>query len=151
MMQKNNQQGGSPPDKPLVQVACGVLVNEQRQVWLLRRAPDQPRPAYWEFPGGKLEPGESGPAAMKRELIEELELRVDVLSLITRVRHSYPETITELLFYHCRPTDDSPAPVLHVHDAEAWASADELLAYRLLPGDRAVSKQVLIPWLRKLP
>lgn len=57
----------------MIRVSAGVIINSEGQVLLCSRPPDKP-PAGWEFPGGKIEPGETPAEALERELLEELDL-----------------------------------------------------------------------------
>jgi 8-oxo-dGTP diphosphatase len=105
---------------------------------LVTRRPDRPgKPGQWEFPGGKVEPGEPEPAALAREIQEELGCGVQVGPLLLRHRHRYPELDVELAFYACLlPADATPTP-LGVAEI-AWAQVGTLSGYDFLEADRAV-------------
>ncbi len=62
----------------------------------------------WEFPGGKVEPGESLESALKRELAEELGVTVEADRLYMEIRHRYPEREVHLHFFECRITNGTP-------------------------------------------
>ena len=72
-----------------VHVAVGVIVDPSRRVLLSKRAADSHQGGLWEFPGGKVEPGESLQRALARELQEELGIRVLRTSPLLEVRHDY--------------------------------------------------------------
>jgi len=72
-----------------VHVAVGVILNNARQVLITRRSPDSHQGGLWEFPGGKVEAGESLELALSRELREELGIDVDKSSRLLQVRHDY--------------------------------------------------------------
>lgn len=74
---------------PALRAAVGLVFNAQQQILVsLRKAP-QSFAGFWEFPGGKLEPGESSYAALKRELLEEVGLCVEQAELFTTLQHEH--------------------------------------------------------------
>jgi 8-oxo-dGTP diphosphatase len=120
----------------LLRVVAAVVRDGDRI--LVTRRPDRPgRPGQWEFPGGKVEGGEAEPAALIREIAEELGCGLEVGPLLLRHRHRYPELEVELAFYAAAlPPCATPVP-LGVAEI-AWARADGLAAYDFLEADRAV-------------
>jgi 8-oxo-dGTP diphosphatase len=75
--------------RPLQKVVAAVLVNREGQVLIAQRPPGKWQEGRWEFPGGKLEPGEGEEAAVRRELEEELGIQVDVTQRIAGCTHDY--------------------------------------------------------------
>ena len=85
---------------PMITVVAG-LIEQDGTVLICQRHRDGAFPLQWEFPGGKVEPGETYDAALRRELAEELRITAEIGSEVYRTRHAYPGTYTvELIFYH---------------------------------------------------
>jgi 8-oxo-dGTP diphosphatase len=109
---------------------------------LVTRRLDRPgRPGQWEFPGGKVEPGESEPSALRRELREELGCDAQVGSLLLRHAHRYPDLEVELAFYACALEPGAEPSALGVAEM-AWARVGTLYRYDFLEADRAVLGEI---------
>lgn len=115
-------------------VAAGVVLREGR-VMLCQRRPEVHNGLKWEFPGGKLEPGESPEEALARELREELDIGVKVGRVADAVYHRYPDRDVLVLFYMCEITAGEPRCV--DCRAVAWAAPDEIARYDFAGADRA--------------
>lgn len=89
---------------------------------------------YWEFPGGKCEPGESWETCLRRELKEELGLAVTALKPFTRLRHRYKAATITFNVFQCRIARGTPRPL----DAQAlrWVTPGQLRRYRFPPANR---------------
>jgi len=85
-----------PRSPGLIQVAAGVLRDARGCILITRRPPVGHAGGYWEFPGGKLQPGESPADALVRELREEIGVQVDSATPFLAYRHDYPERSVEL-------------------------------------------------------
>jgi 8-oxo-dGTP diphosphatase len=90
--------------KPKKTITCvaGVLWNDQGEVLIAQRPAHKPLPLLWEFPGGKIESGETPEQALHRELEEELGLSIDVTSAVpfTFISHHYLDFHVVILFFH---------------------------------------------------
>jgi 8-oxo-dGTP diphosphatase len=115
-----------------VVVAAAVVRREGRI--LLTKRPDRGHLAgFWEFPGGKLETGESPEAALVRECREECGIEVDVLDILDVTFHRYPSKDVLLLFYDCRLAFGE---VMHLEvAAHEWVLPADLDHYELPPPD----------------
>jgi len=120
-------------------VTAGVVIRDRR-VLVARRKAGSHLAGLWEFPGGKLEPGESPEECLARELREELGVSVRVGRILETIYHRYPEKNVLLLFYACELLDGEPraldvAEVAWVPRAELpdldWVPADVTFATRL--------------------
>jgi len=80
---------------PHIQVACAII-EQNGKVMAAQRGGDTSRPFKWEFPGGKLRPGETPVECLHRELAEELGVSVDIRSVRPLVTHAYPELVVTL-------------------------------------------------------
>ena len=87
----------------------------------------------WEFPGGKMEPGESPEEALKREILEELETRIVVERLVQTVEWDYPKFHLKMHCYWCHV--ESGSLTLKEHEAARWLAKDELGSVAWLPAD----------------
>lgn len=115
-----------------IDVAAG-LVFRGGKLLITQRRPDDYLGGLWEFPGGKLESGESFEDCLRRELREELGIEVEIGELLDSVMHAYPEKMVRLRFYRCELLREEPR-ALGCH-AIAWVSADELARFQFPAAD----------------
>jgi len=119
-----------------IDVACLVLRADDGRVLATRRPPDKSLGGLWEFPGGKIDAGETPESALRRELREELELQVGPLLAMEPVEHRYPFGTIRLwpLLANC---DGSAKPgiVLHEHTDARWVDAQEADGLEWAPAD----------------
>lgn len=105
-----------------------------------RRRPDQAMPNLWEFPGGKVEPGEHPEAALRREVREELGCDVEIDRIHEVVFHAYAEFDLYMLVYAARIAAGEPRPI-EVAEV-AWVDARALAELDLLPADYPLARKL---------
>ncbi len=133
------------PAAPLVLVAAVVLVDADGRVLLAQRPEGKPMAGLWEFPGGKVDPGETPEAALIRELREELGIDVaaSCLAPFTFASHAYPDFHLLMPLYVCRKW--SGIPLAREGQRLAWVRPARLVDYPMPPADKP-----LIAMLRDL-
>lgn len=117
----------------MIVVSAGVVRRDGR-IMICQRRPEVHNGLKWEFPGGKLEKGESPEAALRRELKEELDIDVEVGRVLDVMLHSYPDRDVMILFYPCEIIEGEPAAV--DCNAVEWVLPTEIRGYDLADGDR---------------
>ena len=113
-------------------VVGAVIVNNER-VLAAKRGPGGSLPHMWEFPGGKIEDGESPQEALAREIGEELLVDVRVGEEIVSTTHDYEFGVVTLTTYYCELRSGTPR--LTEHAALRWLTADELSSVEWAPAD----------------
>ncbi len=108
-------------------VGVGIIWDADRLL-IDRRKPTGLLGGYWEFPGGKLEPGESMPACIAREIQEELALQVAVGAELITIKHTYSEFDVTLVVHHCTYLGGEPQPLSC--DEIRWVKVTELHDYQ---------------------
>jgi len=123
----------------MVQVVAAILERDGR-ILIGQRQATQPHPLKWEFPGGKVEDGESPEEALKRELSEELDLEVLGSTEISRYSYRYPgKNPIELIFL--RVTDSRGEPRNRIFHDLRWALPETLASFDFLEGDTQFLRQ----------
>lgn len=127
-------------------VVAGLILGDDGRVLITQRRADQALALLWEFPGGKVEPGEAPVAALERELREEIGVTVAVGRIWDVLFHAYPTFDLVMLVYACRIVDGAPRAV-EVADL-AWVAPGELGGWDILPADRPLVERLRV---EKLP
>lgn len=95
---------------------------------------------YWEFPGGKIEPGESAEEALQREIWEELETHIEIEQFFQTIEWDYPEFHLTMHCYLCHIKSGNL--MLKEHEAAQWLSKEELDSVNWLPADKSIIEQL---------
>jgi 8-oxo-dGTP diphosphatase len=111
-----------------------AIIERDGQVLIAQRKRTGQHPLKWEFPGGKVEPGETPEAALARELEEELGIRARIGDEITRYEYQYPGRWPILLLFH-RITEFAGEPRNLDFEQILWAPPERLRDYDFLEGD----------------
>ncbi len=86
--------------EPIIEVACAIIMDGER-VLVAQRSEEMPHPLKWEFPGGKLKPGETPENCIIREIREELGVEITVQKLLPSVKHTYRTNKVKLIPFVC--------------------------------------------------
>lgn len=124
--------GTSNSDKPKIRVVAAVIEKDGRYL-ITQRRPVAVLPLLWEFPGGRVEPGESDAVALTREVEHRLGVTVAVGKLISFISHRYERYSVDLHLYSCQMQDGEPRAV-NVHSF-AWVASDSFDDYPFTPAD----------------
>jgi len=123
-------------------VVAGLIVDERGLVLITQRRADQALGGLWEFPGGKIEPGEAPAHALARELVEELGATVDVGQVWDVLHHEYPTFELLMIVYRCRLRAGETARAVEVADL-LWVPAAQLPGHDILPADRPLVERLV--------
>lgn len=123
-----------------IQVVAG-LISRDDKILVCQRRRDSAFPLKWEFPGGKIESGETAVEALRRELREELGIEIAEASLVSRHEHDYPEGLRVSLHFH-RVGHFSGEVKNLVFERILWSPLDELVKLDFLEGDRPMIRRL---------
>ncbi len=128
-------EAGDGAARPVVLVAAVALIDPDDRVLIARRPEGKAMAGLWEFPGGKVDPGETPEAALIRELREELEIDTEesCLAPFTFASHTYDDFHLLMPLYVCRVWQGAPRAV--EHSALKWVLPRELRDYPMPPAD----------------
>ena len=120
-------------------VVAGAIIKDGK-VFSAQRGNSGKTAFKWEFPGGKINPGETPEQALARELLEELSIKVKVYELIYQVVDEYDDVILHIDTYRCELL--SGTPTLSEHIALAWSNKEELDKLEFSPADDPVLAKI---------
>ena len=121
-------------------VVCVALIDEDGRVLIAQRPEGKSLEGFWEFPGGKIENGESNEDSLKRELMEELQMEVDDIQYFGSAQHDYESFSIDLIAYTCNLTRWNL--LLTDHDKYDWVTPDEILNWKLAPADVPLAQTI---------
>ena len=125
-----------------ITVVAAVWQDSDGHFFLAKRQEHQSHGGFWEFPGGKVEPGESERAALARELAEEVDIYATVGSFLLETCYEYELGKTIILRAY-QIEEAQGIPVAIEHQAIAWVLGEDLLHYNLAPADAVLAKWLL--------
>lgn len=123
----------------VIEVVAAVIYKDDKFM-IAQRNLKKSQGGLWEFPGGKIEAGETGEEALIREIREEFNAEISVGELITEVVHHYPEKDVKLYFYRAELVGEK-LEVLE-HEAIAWISKEEKDKYQFAGADAGVAEKL---------
>lgn len=118
-----------------IEVAAAIIHDNQGRIFATQRGYGDWKD-YWEFPGGKMEPGETPQQALMREIREELETQIKIEKYVTTIEYDYPTFHLTMHCYWC--TLAGPSPTLKEHEAARWLPKDQLRSVNWLPADLSI-------------
>jgi 8-oxo-dGTP diphosphatase len=129
--------------KPLIVVSAVALLNKRNQILYAQRPKGKNMEGLWEFPGGKVEPGETAERALKRELMEELNIQVDVADLrpLTFASQEYDDFIMVMPLFICNQWSGD----IHPNEGQnyAWVNVQDLRIYPMPPADEPLLDYII--------
>ncbi len=124
----------------MIEVAAVFLVHEEKVLIARRKAPPH-LAGKWEFPGGKVEDGETHRGCLAREIEEEFSIQINVGDFVADSIHRQADRAFHIQAYHATWLAGQIVPV--AHDRYAWAETVDLLAYDLLPADIELARSLI--------
>ena len=122
-----------------IEVVAAIIHDDQNRIFATQRGYGDYKD-WWEFPGGKMETGETPEEALKREIWEELETRIVVERLVETVEWDYPQFHLTMHCYLCHV--ESGHLELKEHEAAKWLHKDELESVNWLPADQELVRKL---------
>ena len=118
-------------DRKHIEVVAAIIRDDEGRIFATQRGYGEWKD-WWEFPGGKIEPGESRGQALQREIHEELAAEIEVGKLLRTIDYDYPAFHLTMHCFRCRLMG---GVTLKEHEAAKWLAPSELTSVRWLPAD----------------
>jgi 8-oxo-dGTP diphosphatase len=129
------------PTGPALRFVAAALIVRDGEVLICQRRPDQPMALQWEFPGGKIEAGESAEQALARELDEELGIRATIGPRVTHIRHNYRHGgAVDLQFFAVH--EFAGELENRIFKQFRWTKLEDLPGYDFLAADRTLIRDL---------
>lgn len=125
----------------MIAVTCAIIRNDENEILVVQRGEATDHPLKWEFPGGKLIPGETEEECIIREIDEELSMEIVICSKLTTVNHDYGHKKIRLIPFICDTLDDMP--FLSEHIAYKWVEDKDLMTIDFSEADVFVARGYL--------
>lgn len=123
-----------------VRVVAAVIEDQGRYL-ITQRRPTAVLPLMWEFPGGRVETGETDQQALAREVLHRLDVEIAVNELISFVRHPYERYVVDLYLYSCKISAREPRE--RNVQAVRWVTSDQFDQYPFTPADEISMNKLL--------
>jgi 8-oxo-dGTP diphosphatase len=139
---EGSQPNSSPrPNGPALRFVAAALIIRGGEILIGQRRSDQPMALQWEFPGGKIEAGESAEQALARELSEELGIRASIGAPVIRIRHNYRHGgAVDLQFFAVH--EFAGEIENQIYEQVRWVKLEDLTGFEFLAADRGLIKDL---------
>lgn len=125
----------SAPKHNVIKVVCLVAIDRDNQILATQRAEDKQLGLLWEFPGGKIDTGESAEEALRREIMEELGIELEALTRLPAVTHVYDFGTIQLIPFLSKVDKRPQLDELNAHAAAQWIALDDCDQLQWAPAD----------------
>lgn len=140
-MEATRSKPSSRPNGPALRFVAAALIVRGGEILIGQRRADQPMGLQWEFPGGKIEPGESAEQALVRELSEELGITAQIGAPVTRIRHNYRHGgAVDLQFFAVH--EFAGEIENQIYEQIRWVRLEQLTEYDFLAADRGLIRDL---------
>lgn len=117
-----------------------AIIEKENKILITKRNLKKSQGGLWEFPGGKIEEGETKQEALKREIKEELDLDIEVYEQVTEKVHHYPDKDINLISFKCKII--SGELKLIEHEEYKWVLPEEMLKYEFAEADKWIVENI---------
>ncbi len=123
-------------------IVAGIIRNSEGLILATQRKSDDVHGGGWEFPGGKIEHNEQPEKALKREILEELSLEIEIQSIFNAIQHEYENFTVFIVFYLCSVKSMENLS-LNAHDKILWLPIKKLKDVDFLPADIGTVEKIM--------